>query len=62
MLYLDVQQGECLKIGDLRITLVRKAGKRARLALDIDPSVKITQYVADKPDEKYLTSRDKRLL
>jgi len=61
MLYLDVQQGECLRIGDLKITLIRKAGKRARLALDIDPSVKITQYIAEKPDNerKILTRKTK---
>ena len=52
MLYVDLKLNEALKIGDVKVLLLYKSGKQARLAIEADPSITITQYLAEKPDKK----------
>lgn len=52
MLYVDIKLNETLKIGRVSVTLVHKSGKKARLMVEADPEIRITQYLADKPGER----------
>jgi len=55
VLYIDISVGDMLKIGDVKVTLTRKSGKKAQLGVDADPNIVITQYVAYNPPDKKLT-------
>lgn len=40
-LYLDVEVGDSVRIGEALVTVVQKNGRRARLCVDVKQSVKI---------------------
>ena len=52
MLFVDIQESQSLKIGDVIIKLVYKSGKRARLQIDADPSVKVQRLDEQGREQK----------
>ena len=52
MLFVDIKLDETLRIGKVSVTLVHKSGKKARLRIDADPSIQITQFLSEKPEGK----------
>lgn len=49
MLYIDIGVTDMLIIGDVRVTLTRKSGKKAQLKIDADPNIIIEHRLADEP-------------
>jgi hypothetical protein len=52
MMYFDVAAGETLHVGTATVTLIEKSGRRARVGVVADPSLKVLLVRPEKPKSK----------